>query len=54
MEELHNLMSGDKNLYSVLDEKLTATIKLANVVYEEGNKYFLRTFLCYYNFYLFY
>jgi len=29
MEELHNLMSGDKNLYSVLDEKLTATIKLA-------------------------
>lgn len=37
MEELHNLMSGDKNLYSVLDEKLTATIKLANVVYEEGN-----------------
>lgn len=37
MEELHNLMSGDKNLYSVLDEKLTATIKLADVVYEEGN-----------------
>lgn len=37
MEELHNLMSGDKNLYSVLDEKLTETIKLADVVYEEGN-----------------
>lgn len=37
MEELHNLMSGDKNLYSVLDEKLTATIKLADVVYDEGN-----------------
>lgn len=37
MEELHNLMSGDKNLYSVLDEKLTATMKLADVVYDEGN-----------------
>lgn len=37
MEELHNLMSGDKNLYSVLDEKLTATMKLADIVYDEGN-----------------
>lgn len=37
MEELHKLMSGDKNLYSVLDEKLKATIELADVVYDEGN-----------------
>lgn len=36
MEELHNLMSGDKNLYAVLDEKLKATIKLANTISDES------------------
>ncbi|RBQ32262.1 hypothetical protein CRU92_00700 [Arcobacter sp. FW59] len=39
MEELHNLMSGDNNLYAVLDEKLTATMKLADIVYDEGNAF---------------
>lgn len=37
MEELHNLMSGDKNLYSVLDEKLKATMTLAGLVWDKGD-----------------
>ena len=36
MEELHNLMSGDKNLYAVLDSKLEATVKLADMVDDES------------------
>jgi type IV secretion system protein VirB6 len=36
MEELHNLMSGNKNLYSVLDSKLEATVKLADIVDDES------------------
>jgi type IV secretion system protein VirB6 len=36
MEELHKLMSGDKNLYAGLDAKLEATVKLANIVDDES------------------
>lgn len=36
MEELHNIMSGDKNLYAVLDDKLSATVKLAELVDDES------------------
>ncbi len=35
MEELHNLMSGGKNLYTVLDEKLSITIKLIKAIWDK-------------------
>ncbi len=37
MEELHNLMSGGKNLYTVLDIKLSETSILVNLIWEKGN-----------------
>ncbi|RBQ27651.1 type IV secretion system protein [Arcobacter sp. CECT 9188] len=39
MEELHNLMSGDNNLYAVLDEKLNATVELTKRIREDTSWY---------------
>lgn len=37
MEELHNLMSGNKNLYAVLDEKLNSTLNLISSIWNKYN-----------------
>lgn len=39
MEELHNLMSGDKNLYAVLDEKLDTLIVLMKKIEDESGMF---------------
>ena len=37
MEELYNLMSGDRNLYAVLDEKYDATVRLADTISDKAD-----------------
>lgn len=39
MEELHNLMSGDVNLYAQLDQKLAQTGELITLVWDKGNPF---------------